>query len=364
MKVICSKENLIEGISIVQKAVSSKTTLPILEGILLECNDAFKLTGNDLEIGIECFIEADIQKKGSVVINSKMLGDIIRRLPDAEVLIELKDNNLIIIECENSHFEIKGLSPAGYPALPSIKKENALIVSQKLIRDMIRQTVFAVSIDENRPILTGSLIEYKDNELVIVSIDGFRMALRKNPINIDAQDFSVVVPGKTLNEIVKILQPIDEDITIYNSNNQILFDIGKCKVVSRLLEGKFLNYNSLINKDFETKVRVCTKEFLSSMERASLIAMNERNNPIKIKIGEDKITITSHTEVGAAREEVRVNVEGKELEIGYNPTYMIEALKAIEDEFIDVYFITSNAPCTIRPIENDKYAYLIQAIRI
>ena len=182
MKVICSKDILSEGINIVQKAVSTKTTLPILEGILLEAGEKFKLTGNDLEIGIECYIEADIQSKGSIVLNSKMFGDIVRRLPDSEVLIEVKENNLVIIECENSHFELKGLSASGFPAIPLIVKENTFVINQKIIRDMIKQTIFAVSADENRPILTGSLIEFKNGEMTFVSIDGFRLALRKSNV--------------------------------------------------------------------------------------------------------------------------------------------------------------------------------------
>lgn len=237
MRIVCSKENLINGINTVQKAVSSKTTLPILEGILVEADSVFKLTGNDLEIGIESIVEGDIQSKGSVVLNSRMFGDIVRRLPDAEVLLEVRENNLVIIECENSHFELKGLPSAGFPAIPEIVKENAFKINQKVIRDMIKQTIFAVSYDENRPILTGSLIECKEGQLSFVSIDGYRLALRKNEVTGGEMDYHVVVPGKTLNEVVKILQPVDEEISIYTSQNQIMFDIGKCKVVSRLLEG-------------------------------------------------------------------------------------------------------------------------------
>lgn len=364
MKVICSKEHLIEGINIVQKAVSTKTTLSILEGILLEANELFKLTGNDLEIGIECYVEADIKEKGSIVLNSKMFGDIVRRLPDSEVLIEVLSNNSVIIECENSHFQLKGIPSDTYPTLPSIKKENAFFIKQKTARDMIRQTLFAVSIDENRPILTGSLLECKENNVTFVSIDGFRLALRKSKIENENQSFNVVIPGKTLNEIVKILQPVEDKISIYSTQNQILFDIGNCKVVSRLLEGEYLNYNSIIPKEFETKVRVQTKEILSSLERASLITAEEKKYPVKFNVLEDKIIISSNTEIGAVREEVRVDTTGNKLDIGFNPRYFIESLKVIEDEEIDIYFTSSIGPCTIRPIENNDYAYMILPVRI
>jgi DNA polymerase III subunit beta len=363
MKVICSKENLIEGINIVQKAVSTKTTLPILEGILVEAKDKFKMTGNDLDIGIECYIEGDIQKEGSIVLSSKIFGDIIRRLPDAEVLIEVKENNIVNIECENSHFEIKGLPSAGFPAIPTIKKDNAFKISQKILRDMIKQTLFAVSIDENRPILTGSLFECKDKELIVVAIDGFRMALRRNYIESEIINFSVVIPGKTLNEIIKIIQPVDEEITVYNTNNQILFDIGKCKIVSKLLEGKYLNYNSLTPNDFETKVRVNTKDILSSIERASLVNIEEKKYPVKFHIDDDKLIISSNTEIGAAREEIRVETKGNKMNIGFNPRYFIDALKVIEDEFIEIYIASSVGPCTIRPIGNETFAYMIAVVR-
>jgi len=364
MKVICSKENLLEGINIVQKAVSTKTTLPILEGILIEAYEELKLTGNDLEIGIECFVDADIRQEGSVVLNSKMFGDIVRRMPDSEVLIEVKENNLVIIECENSHFELKGLASSGFPALPVIDKENSFKISQKYLRDMIKQTIFSVGIDENRLILTGSLLEYKDKTVTIVSIDGFRLALRKNIIDDEIPNFSVVIPGKTLNEIVKIIQPVDDDITIYRSKNQVLFDVGKYKVVSRLLEGEYLNYNSIIPREFETKVRINTKDILSSIERASLITVDEKKYPIRINISDDKIVISSNTDLGTVREELRVDMTGNKLEIGFNPRYFIDALRVIEDETIEIFFTSNVGPCTIRPIEKDSFAYMILPVRI
>jgi DNA polymerase-3 subunit beta len=366
MKVICSKESLLNGINIVQRAVSTKTSLPILEGILLNADDKFKLTGNDLEIGIECFVDADVRSTGSIVIKSKMFGDIVRKLPDSEVLIEVKENNLVIIECENSHFELKGINPSGYPNLPVVDKDNVLTLSQGDLKDMIRQTVFAVGTDENRPVLTGSLIEVKSSELIFVSIDGFRIALRRKTINSQIEDLSVIVPGKALNEISKILQPVDEEVLIYNSNNQIVFDTKSWKIVSRLIEGKFLNYNSLLNKEFETKVIINIKEFQASLERASLISMNDKNSPVKLFITDDKMIITSTAELGAVREEIKVEKEGNNLEIGYNPDYLIDSLKAIDDERTAIYFITTNAPCTLRPVieSNNEYAYLVQAVRI
>lgn len=364
MKIICSKENLLEGINVVQKAVSTKTTLPILEGILLEADEKLKMTGNDLEIGIECYVEADIRKKGSIVLSSRMFGDIIRRLPDSEVMIEVKENNAVSIECENSLFEIKGIAPEGFPAIPSVNKENGIRLSQKIIKDMIKQTIFAVSTDENRPILTGSLFEFKSGKFTIVSIDGYRLALRMMATESETTDRNLIIPGKTLNEISKIIQSVDDDLYIYTTDNQILFDMGNCILVSRLLEGEYLNYGGIIPKEHETKITVNTKELLACFERASLVITNdERRYPVRLNISDDKMVITSNTEVGNVREEIRSEMEGRELEISFNPRYFVEALRVIDNEMVNIYFTTSIGPCTIKPLQGDEFAYLVLPIR-
>ena len=364
MEIICKKEFLLECINIVQKAVSSKTTLPMLEGILLEANEKLKLTGNDLEIGIESSVDALIKEKGSVVLNSKMFGDIVRRMPDSEVFIKVEDEYKVIIECGNSHFELKGINPEGFPLIPTIEKKNTFRISQKLMRDMIKQTIFAVSIDENRPIFMGLLIECHNKELCFVSVDGFRVALRKSIIKDENICLSVVVPGKTLSELAKILQPIDDEIIIYSTKNQIMFDMQNCKVTSRLLEGEFLNYKNIIPKEFETRLRISKKEILSSIERASLITMEEKKYPVKFDVTSDNVMIFSNTTLGAVRENLKVEVEGRKINIGFNPRYFIDALKVIEDEEIDILFTSDIGPCTIKPIEGDNYAYMILPVRI
>ena len=366
MKIICSKDNLLDGINIVQKAVSTKTTLPILEGILLEANEKVKMTGNDLEIGIECYVDADIKRTGSIVLNSRMFGDIVRRLPDSEVLIEVRENNSVIIECENSFFEIKGISAEGFPALPSIEKEEGIKISKKILKDMIKQTIFAVSMDENRPILTGSLFEYRTGKLTIVSIDGYRLAMRCCSSENEAAGASrnLVIPGKTLNEIAKIIQPVDEDIYIYAAGNQILFDMGNCIMTSRLLEGEYLNYMGIIPSEHETKVTVNTKDLLACFERASLVITNEeRRYPVKLDISDDVIVITANTEAGNVREEIRAEMEGKKLEISFNHKYFIEALRVIDNEMVDIFFTTNIGPCTIKPLQGNDFAYLVLPIR-
>lgn len=368
MKVICDKQKLLDAVNIVQKAVPTRTTLPVLEGILIEAGEKLKMTGNDLEIGIECCIEADIREKGSIVVNSRIFGEIIRRLSDSEVLIEVNKDNVVVIECENSYFNINGIASAGYPAIPSIDTENAFWVSQKTLRDMIRQTIFAVSIDENRPILTGSLIECKGKELSMVSIDGFRLALRKCSIEDETgrelPELRVVVPGKTLNEVLKILQPVDDPVEIYTSYNQVQFNIGICKVVSKLLEGEYLNYNGVIPKEYQTKARVNTKSLLSSIERAALVITSEdRKYPVAFNIKDDAFVITANTDVGHVREELKIELEGNDIEIYFNHKYFIEALRVIDNEDIDVFFTNSVGPCTIKPIAGDSFVYMVLPVR-
>jgi DNA polymerase-3 subunit beta len=229
---------------------------------------------------------------------------------------------------------------------------------------MIKQTIFAVSSDENRPILTGSLFEYKSGRFTIVSLDGYRLALRMLTAESETGDRNLVIPGKTLNEISKIMQSVEDDLYIYTTDNQILFDMGNCILVSRLLEGEYLNYNGIIPKDHETRISVNTKELLACFERASLVITNdERRYPVRLTISDEKVVITSNTEVGNVREEIRTEMEGRELEISFNPRYFVEALRVIDNEMVNIYFTTSIGPCTIKPLQGDEFAYLVLPIR-
>ncbi len=364
MKFICSRDNLAEGINIVQKAVSAKSTLPVLEGILVECGENLKLMGNDLEIGIECYVESDIIEKGSIVINSRIFGEIVRRLPDSEVSFEVEEDNNIIIDCENSHFEIKGLGTDGFPSIPEIEKDIKVTLMQKTVKDMIRQTIFAVSPDTNRPILTGTLFESYDNQITFVSCDSYRVALRKKSNDGENLEASIVIPGKTLNEIGKILHPVEEKMNIYISNNQIMFDMDNCRVVSRLLQGEYFKYRSFIPEEFSTRVIVDRANMLASIERASLlISTEEKRYPLNVNVKNDKILIHTSTNLGNVNESLRVDMEGKELEIKFNPRYFAEALRVIEDEKIEVCFTSDISPCIIKPIDGDEYIYLVVPLR-
>jgi DNA polymerase-3 subunit beta len=364
LKIICEKNELVNAISIVQKAVPSKTTYPILQGILLRADETLELTGNDLEIGIECIIDAEIYEKGEVIIDSRIFGEIIRRMPNTKVNIEKDENENIIITCKNSRFEIKGTKGESFPRIPEIKREKSLKVCQAVIKDMISQTIFAVGEDENRPILNGVNIESKNGLLTFVAIDGFRLALRKYIIEDVDADINVVVPGKTLSEIAKILEPTDEDVTIYVAENQIMFDMGNTKVVSRLLEGEYFNYENVIPDEYETKILINRKEFLDSIERASiLISSDGTRYPINIALKHDKMIITTNTNIGSAREEIKIEVEGNDIEAKFNPRYFIEALKEIDEENIDVSFNSDVGPCIIKSVDKDTFVYMLLPLR-
>jgi DNA polymerase-3 subunit beta len=362
LRVVCSKDSLLEGINTVQKAVSTRTVLPILEGILLEAEDRLKLTGNDLEMGIEYYVDADIQKNGSIVINSKMLGDIVRKMSDMEVTIEVQEDNTVIIESEDTRFKIKGLASAGFPAISQICADNTFALSQGLIKDMIKKTIFAVSTDENMNIITGSLIECKNGQLTFVSMDRARMAVcRRTNENMDT-DFKVVVPGKTLNEIMKILQPVDEEVILYSTRNQIVFGMKNCKVTSRLLEGEYFNYRSMILSDYETKVFVNTKRLLLSMERAFLISSGEKRHPVMLSVYDDKMVIMCVTELGEVNDEIMADMTGSIINILFNPALFMDTLRSIDDETVELLFATNHGPCIIKPVNNDKFTYVIAGV--
>ena len=367
MKITCAKESLLEGINIVQKAVSTRSSVPILEGILLTAGDRFKMTGYDMEMGIEAYVDAEIKKPGCIVINSKMFGEIVRKL-SGDVTIEVKSNLKIEITSGACSFEIKGLLAEQYPAFPEIEESANFEIEQKVLKNMIKRTSFAVSVDQARQILTGVCIECKDGELTFAAIDGFRMALRKNNIDFKEQ-IKAVVPAKTLNDMSKILTD-EGKINVSIEKSKIMFEMDNYKVISRLLEGEYLKYNSIIPKDFETTIKVNVKQILASLERASLICASENKKiPVNFDIGVDEIVITSQAETGSAKENVKAETAGNNMKICFNPKYLIDALNALktpedtEDTEVDIRFSSSIGPCTINPLEGNGYVYLVLPVK-
>ena len=369
MKIKCRREELIMALSSITRNSLSKTTMPILEGVLIETNEKdIKLTTNDLEIGSEYIINATIETSGSTVIDLKTFSEIIRKIEAEEIDLELKDN-VFIIKSASGIFKLSTMNPEEYTKLPVFNVEKEVTIAQKLFKDMIRKTVFSTSVDQNRPVYTGSLISIENGIMVVVAIDGFRMAVRKEILEDKNLNFRAIIPAKTLNEIMKSLTDNDEDLVKIGVNkNQILFQIGPCTVISRIIEGDFLNYNSIIPSEVDTTLTINRKSLLVSLERVSIfskeVSEKDKKVPVKMNINIDSLNISCVSVTGDAKETINTVVEGKELEIGFNPRYLLEALKVIEEDNIVLDFSSSISPLIIKPVSGNKYLYMVLPVKL
>ena len=369
MKFICYKDKLLKALNSVVKGVASKTTMPILEGILIQTDtNEIKLTTYDLELGIEYTIDCEIIEQGNTVVNALMFTEIIRKLPDTEINISINENNLLTIECEGSLYKLATMNPEEFPELLKIEIENSLSLEQSALKNMIRKTIFAVSTEETRPIFKGCLFEIKDNRLNVVAIDGFRLALRTLNIPFQVNDFKAVIPAKTLNEVNKIITDSFDQIKIGVSKNQAVFEMENCKIVTRILDGEFLNYSTVIPSSWQTRIRVERQNLLNCFERISLISSSsiekEKKYPVKVSVDIGKLTILCTNQTGDAKEELFISTEGQNLEVGFNPKYFLDSLKAIDEEEIYIEFGTNVSPCLIKSVENNDYIYMILPIRL
>ena len=371
MKIIFEKDKIIKALNSVTKAVATKTTMPILEGILIQTNnDDIKLTCYDKELGIEYIIkENNVLEQGSIVVNAIMFSEIIRKLPDTNITISINDNNLLVIECEGSVYKLATMNPDDFPQLPEINVENSIELEQNTIKDMIRKTIFAISTEENRPVFTGCLFEVKNNKLNVVAVDGFRLAWKSKVLNTKTNDFEAVIPGRTLQEINKILADSFDLIKLGISKNQALFEIENCKIVTRLLDGEFLKYSEVIPKKWETRVRVNKNLISNCFERISLISSSsmekEKRYPVKLNVEVGKIKISCTNQTGDAKEEIFTTTEGQDLEAGFNPKFFLDVFRNIDDEEVYINFGTSISPSVIKSIEDDgDYQYMILPVRL
>lgn len=371
MKFVCEKEKILKALNSVTKAVAIRTTMPILEGILIQTNDNdIKLTCYDLELGIEYIIkDCNVEEQGATVVNAIMFSEIIRKLPDTEIKIEVNENNLLVIECEGSLYKLATMKPEDFPELPEINIENSIEIEQNTLKDMIRKTIFAISTEENRPIFTGCLFEVKNNKLNVVAVDGFRLAWKSKFLQKQTNDFQAVIPGRTLTEINKILVDSFDSVKIGIAKNQALFEIEDCKIVTRLLDGEFLNYSKVIPDKWDTRIRVNRNIISNCFERISLISSSsiekEKKYPVKVSVGVGKVTISCTNQTGDAKEELYVTTEGKDLEVGFNPKYFLDVFRNIDDEEVYIDFGTSISPCIIKSVEDEgDYKYMILPIKL
>ena len=364
MIIICNKQKLQDGISICQKAITGKSTMPILEGIYMNATkEGITLVGSDIDVCIETKVDADVLEEGKVVIDSKIFGEIIRKLPNSDVRIEIIQNDTVQITCEKSVFNVVFMNADEFPSIPKLDIAKELKVPQNILKNMIKSTSFAIAQDETRPILQGILFEVKEKKLNLVALDGYRMAIKTEYLDNDF-DIEVVIPGKTLNEVSKILEDVESIVNITFTNNHILFNLGETKIISRLLEGKYVNYLSLLPQEHKLLINVNRQELQNGIERASLMAKEGNSNLVKLEMNEESIIITSNSQLGKVREEVTANMQGEQIQIAFNSRYIIDVLKNMEDDNVQIEMTSSVSPCVIKGKEAESYKYLVLPVRL
>ena len=360
----CEKQEILEGISTVQKAITGKSTMPILEGIYIKTNEtSLTLIGSDMDVSIQTTVNANIIEQGRIVIDAKIFGEIIRKLPNATIKIETLENQIIRITCEKSVFDVVYMNTNEFPELPKINEDLKISVKQNILKNMIKGTSFAIAQDETRPILQGILFEVKNKNLNLVALDGYRLAIKSEFLDTD-MDIEVVIPGKTLNEVSKILEDVDDIVNITFTNNHILFNLEKTKIISRLLEGKFINYNSLLPQEHKLVVNANRQELQNAIERASLMAKDGNTNLIKLDIQENTLVITSNSQLGKVREEISIKLQGDEVQIAFNSRYLLDVLKNVEDDEVVMKMTSGISPCVIEEKNSENAKYLVLPVRL
>jgi DNA polymerase III subunit beta len=361
---ICTKQKLQEGVIVSNKAITGKTTMPILEGIYIKASkDELTLIGSDMDVSIETKVEANVEEEGMIVVDSKLFSEIIRKLPNSDVRIETLDNDIIQITCQKSTFNLVYMNGEDYPALPKINETLSIEVPQNILKNMIKGTSFAIAQDETRPILQGILFEVNDKQLNLVALDGYRLAVRSEFLDND-NNIEVVIPGKTLNEVSRILEDVSNIVKITFTDNHILFNLNNTKVISRLLDGKFVNYSSLLPQEYKILVEVNKQELQNCIERASLMSKDSNSNLIKLDFHEDNAVITSNSQLGKVREELNINLQGDELQIAFNSRYLLDVLKNIDEDEIVMEMTSSVSPCVIKCKDSSNSRYLVLPVRL
>ena len=360
MKISASKSELIKSINIVLRAVPSKTTMNILNCILIDASvDEIRLTANDMELGIETIVQGTILQRGIICLDAKLLSEIVRKLPDAEVVIETDDNYQTLITSENSVFHIVGKDPSEFPHLPLIEKEDPVVLSQFQLREIIRQTIFSIALNDSNRILTGEYLEIRENELRIVGLDGHRIAIRQLTLDKSYHEHKVIIPGKTLSELMKILTGEQDDlVSLYFTRNEILFEMDGTVVISRLIEGNYFRIDQMLSNDYETTVVLKKTDFMNSVDRAMLFTSEAEKRPLVLSVESNNINMKINSQLGSMSDTLEIEKEGKDLKIGFNPKFILDALRVIDDEKITVYFLNAKAPCFIKD-EEQSYIYMV-----
>ena len=360
MKLICSKSNLLHGVNIVSKAVPTRTTMAILECILIDASaNEIKLTANDMELGIETKIEGEIAERGIIALDAKIFSEIVRKLPDSDVVIETDSNFKTPITCEKAKFNIVGKSGDDFSYIPFIERNECISISQFTLKEVIRQTIFSIADNDNNKLMTGELFEIEENQLKVVSLDGHRISIRNIELKNNYDHKKVVVPGKTLQEVSKILPgSAEEEVNIFLSENHIVFEFDDTTVVSRLIEGEYFKIEQMLSSDYDTKVKINKRELLDCIDRATLLVKEGDKKPIIMNITDGNMELKINSFIGSMNEDIDITKEGKDILIGFNPKFFIDALRVIDEEEVSLYMVNPKAPCFIKDDEG-KFIYLI-----
>ncbi len=364
MKISCLRTDLVSAVSNVSRAVSAKASIPALEGVLIKAYDSkLNISGYNLEIGITTDVEATVKQEGEIVLSARLFLDIVRRLPEEIVMIETDDRMVTYITCGKVDYQIVGMSSVEYPDLPTFQQTDEITLNAKILRDMIRQTVYAVSDNNSKPIYTGSLFEISGGVLRIVAIDGFRMAIRSE--NVDSEsNTSFVVPGKTQLEVLKLITDDDENVEIIVGQRHITFKINSYMVISRLIEGTFLDYKSTIPTGEKTELVINTRMMIDSVERMSLLNSERIQSPVRCKFNENEIRMSCASAVGRANDVISVPVIGESVEIGFNNRYMLEALKNTDTDEVKMVLNGAVSPIVIKPVKGDSFLSIVVPVRL
>jgi len=364
MKFSCELSVLSQAVSKVMLAVSSKSSLAALEGILLSAaENNVSLVGYNLEMGVTTEIQAFTEEDGKIIIPAKYFCDIIRKLEGDRVTISCDKRSFIEITAQRSHFSILGMPAEEFPELPELINPSSVSLPSSTFRSMVNQVLFAVSKNDAKPVQMGALFSIGDGDITVVAVDGVRLALRKEKANIE-EKYSFNVPGKTLSELLKIIGDDDEEIVIRFSKKHIVFEISGCSVISRLLEGEFLNYQSVIPKDSAAVVKVGTRDLISSIERTSLLIADKAKNPLKINFTSDTIKINCTTSIGKAYDECPCQAQGKEVEMGFNSQYLLDALRYSETDMVKFEINGPLSPIKVVPMDGDSFLFLVLPVRL
>ena len=362
MKLEFQKEALLNGINIVSKAIAAKTTMSILECILIDAEASeIKLTGNDMELGIETRVEGTILERGKIALEAKLFYEIIRRLPENESTVTITSDERLstLIECENASFHIQGRDPEEFSYLPYIERDQYISISQFTLKEAIRQTIFSIAANDSNKMMGGELLEIKDNILKVVSLDGHRISIRNITLKDHYSSQKVIVPGKTLSEISKILTGgNDKEVLIFFSKNHILFAFDDTLVVSRLIEGEYFRIDHMLSSDYETQVKLNKRDFMDNIDRAMILVRDNDRKPLILDVKDENVNMKMQSSFGSMTADVAAQKTGKDIMIAFNPKFLLDALRVIDDEEVDLYMMNPKSPCFIRD-KDESYIYLI-----